>query len=236
MALCEPSVSLAPHMLATMVDLAIVIALAAGAFAGWRKGFIVPLVVQAGALLSLATLYAGPLRGTVPSGAAGIGLGVGAVVLGGSILGAVGGIFVRLVYRFGVLQKMDKVAGIPLGAATAAITLYVALIGTIALDGWLAPLHGPGAIGPQQFAAVEKLAALNPTFSAFADPTMLNSIATAAAKAPIPTDQLAQYDAALGFYEASVRPALLSSKIAPAILALGEHLPVIGQHVAFPTK
>jgi hypothetical protein len=219
-----------------MVDLAIVIALAAGAFAGWRKGFIVPLVVQAGALLSLATLYAGPLQGTVPSGAAGLGLGIGAIVLGSSILGAVGGIFIRLVYRFGVLQRMDKVAGVPLGAATAAITLYVALVGTIALDGWLAPLHGTLTIGPQQLAAVEKLAAVNPTFSAFADPTMLNSISAAAQAAPIPADQLAKYDAALGFYETSVRPALLSSKIAPALLALGEHLPVIGQHVDFPTK
>jgi hypothetical protein len=219
-----------------MVDLAIVIALAAGAFAGWRKGFIVPLLVQAGALLSLAALYAGPLQGSVPAGPAGIGLGIGAVVLGSSILGAIGGIFIRLVYHFGVLQRMDRVAGIPLGVATAAITLYVALVGTIALDGWLAPLHTGLAIGPQQFAAVEKLAAINPTFSAFADPTMLNSIATAAAAAPIPTDQLAKYDAALGFYETSVRPALLSSKIAPAILALGEHLPVIGQHVTLPTK
>jgi hypothetical protein len=219
-----------------MVDLAIVIALAAGAFAGWRKGFVVPLVVQAGALLSLAALYAGPLKGSVPSGAAGLGLGIGAVVLGSSILGAIGGLFIRLVYRFGVLKRMDKVAGVPLGAATAAVTLYVALVGTVALDGWLAPLHGTLAIGPQQLAAVEKLAAVNPTFSAFADPTMLNSIALAAQTAPIPTEQLAKYDAALGFYETSVRPALLSSKIAPAILTLGEHLPVIGQHVVFPTK
>jgi hypothetical protein len=219
-----------------MVDLAIVIALAAGAFAGWRKGFIVPLVVQAGALLGLATLYAGPLQGTVPSCAAGLGLGVGAVVLGSSILGAIGGIFIRLVYRFGVLKRMDKVAGVPLGAATAAITLYVALVGTIALDGWLAPLHGTLTIGPQQLAAVEKLAVVNPALSAFADPTMLNSIAMAAQAAPIPTEQLAKYDAALGFYETSVRPALLSSKIAPAILALGEHLPLIGQHVVFPTQ
>lgn len=92
-----------------MVDLAIVIALAAGTFAGWRKGFIVPLVVQAGALLGLA--------------------------------------------------------------------------------------------------------ATNPTFSAFADPTMLDQITAVAAKAPIPTEQLAKYDA-----------------------TLGEHLPVIGQHVVFPTK
>lgn len=228
--------SLAPPMLAAMVDLAIVIALAAGAFAGWRKGFIVPLVVQAGALASLAAVYAGPLQGTVPSGVAGLGLGVGAIVLGSSILGAVGGIFIRLVYRFGVLQRLDKVAGIPLGAATAAITLYVALVGVLALDGWLSPLHGTLAIGPQQLAAIEKLAAVNPTLSAFADPTTLSSIATEAAKAPIPTDQLAKYDAALGFYEVSLRPALLSSRIAPAILAVGEHLPVIGQHVDFPTK
>ncbi len=228
--------SIDPHMLATMVDLAIVIALAAGAFAGWRKGFIVPLVVQAGALASLATLYAGPLQGTVPSGAAGLGLGIGAVVLGSSILGAIGGIFIRLIYRFGVLQRMDKVAGIPLGAATAAITLYVALVGTIALDGWLSPLHGTLAIGPQQLAAVQQVAALNPALSAFADPSMLNTIAIAAATAPIPADQLSKYDAALGFYEESVRPALLTSKIAPALLAIGEHLPVIGQHVVFPTK
>ena len=219
-----------------MVDLAIVIALAAGAFAGWRKGFIVPLIVQAGALVGVATLYAGPLQGTVPSGVAGMGLGIGAVVLGSSVLGAVGGILVRLVYRFGVLQRFDKVAGIPLGAATAAITLYVALVGVIALDGWLAPLHGTAAIGPQQMRAVQALAATNPTLAAFADPTMLNEMATAATKAAIPTDQLAKYDAALGFYETSVRPALLSSRIAPALLAIGEKLPVVGQHVDFPTR
>jgi hypothetical protein len=223
-------------MLPAMVDLAIVIALAAGAFAGWRKGFIVPLIVQAGALLGLATLYAGPLQGAVPSGVAGMGLGVGAIVLGSSILGAVGGMLVRLVYRFGVLQRFDKVAGIPLGAATAAITLYVALIGVIALDGWLSPLHGTGAIGPQQLKAMQALAAANPTLAAFADPTMLNEMAVAAAKAAIPADQLAKYDAALGFYETSIRPSLIASRIAPAILALGEKLPVVGQHVVLPTK
>ena len=219
-----------------MVDLAIVIALLAGAFAGWRKGFIVPLVIQAGALLSLAALYAGPLQGSVPSGVTGMGLGIGAVVLGSSILGAVGGIFVRLVYRFGLLKRFDKVAGIPLGAATAAISLYVALVGVIALDGWLAPLHGTEAIGPGQLAAVQKLAAVNPTLAAFADPTMLNEMAAVAAKTAIPADQLAKYDAALGFYESSVRPALLTSRIAPALLALGEKLPLVGQHVDFPTK
>jgi hypothetical protein len=221
-------------MLPPMVDVAIVVALAAGAFAGWRKGFIVPLVVQAGALLSLATLYAGPLQGSVPSGTTGIGMGIGALVLGSSILGAVGGMLVRIVYRFGILQRFDKVAGIPLGAATAAITLYVALIGVLALDGWLSPLHGTGAIGPQQMAAVQALAAKHPALAAFADPSMLSELAASAAKSAIPADQLSKYDAALGFYETSLRPALLTSKIAPALLAIGEKLPFIGQHVIFP--
>ena len=223
-------------MLPAMVDLAIVIALAAGAFAGWRKGFIVPLIVQAGALLGIATLYAGPLRSTVPSGLTGMGLGIGAIVVGSSLLGAVGGILMRLVYRFGVLRRFDKVAGVPLGAATAAVSLYVALVGVIALDGWLAPLHGTSAIGPQQLAAVQALAATNPALAALADPTTLNELATAAAKSAIPPDQLAKYDAALGFYETSVRPALLTSKIAPALLAVGEKLPLVGQHVVFPTQ
>ena len=219
-----------------MVDLAIIVALIAGALAGWRKGFVVPLIIQAGALLSLGALYAGPFQSAVPSGISGIGLGIGALVIGSSLLGAIGGFLVSVVYRIGVLKRLDKVAGIPLGAATAAVTLYVALVGVITVDGWLGPLNGTLAIGPQQLASVQKLASLNPTLSAFADPTSLNMLATAAAKAPIPTEELGKYDAALGFYENSLRPALLSSKLAPALLGLGERLPVVGQHVDFPTK
>ena len=44
-----------------MVDLAIIAAVTLGAFAGWKKGFIIPLIVQAGALLGMAAVYAGPL-------------------------------------------------------------------------------------------------------------------------------------------------------------------------------
>ena len=172
----------------------------------------------------------------MPSGIAGAGLGIGALALASTLFGVVGRVLVSLIHRFGVLKRFDKVAGVPLGAATAALTVYVALVGVVTLDGWLAPLHGGLAIGPQQLAAVQKLAALNPTLGAFADPTTLNTLVTAATKAPIPTDQLAQYDAALGFYENSVRPSLVGSKLAPLLLSAGENLPVIGQHVDFPTK
>lgn len=219
-----------------MVDLAIVVAIAAGAFAGWQRGFIVPLVIQAGALLSLAALYAGPLNGVVPSGFAGLGMGAAALVLGSSILGAIGGAFTSLVYRIGVLKRFDKAVGIPLGAATAAVSLYVALVGLVALDGWLAPLHGKLAIAPADIVAIEQIAAANPSLGVFADPTTLEAVAQAAAKAPIPSVELSQHAAALGIYEDKVRPQLLSSRLAPLLLSLGAQLPLIGRHVELPAK
>lgn len=219
-----------------MADIAIILALAAGAFAGWRKGFVVPLLIQAGVLLSLGAMYAGPLTGAVPSGGAGLGMGIGVLVIASSLIGAVGGMFMRLIYRVGFLGRVDKVAGVPLGAATAAITLYVALIGIIALDGWLGPLHNKTAIGSADLTAVGKLAALNPALGMFADPSTLQELAVTAAKVPIASDQLAKYNAALGLYEQSVRPALLSSKLAPLLLSLGEQLPVIGRHVEMPLR
>lgn len=219
-----------------MADIAIMLAIAAGAFAGWRMGFVVPLLIQAGALLSLGALYAGPFTGVVPSGGAGLGMGLGVLVIGSSLLGAVGRLVMGVIYRFGVLARFDKVAGIPLGAATAAVTLYVALIGVIALDGWLEPLHNKTAIGAADLTAVGKLAALNPALGAFADPTTLQELALTAAKVPIASDQLTKYNAALGIYEQSIRPAILSSKIAPLLLSLGEQLPLIGRHVEMPHR
>ena len=76
----------------------------------------------------------------------------------------------------------------------------------------------------------------NPSLAMFANPTAIQAVADAACKAPIATDQLTKYDAALGVYELQVRPQLLSSRLAPLILSLGEGLPVVGRHVDFPTK
>src|SRR5687767_10973108 len=109
-----------------MADLVIIGAVLFGALAGWRKGFVLPLIALGGALLSIAALYAGPLNGIVPSGTAGLGLGAAALFLGGAVLGRVGGVLVGLVYRFQMLRRIDKVVGIPLGAVTATVAVYVA--------------------------------------------------------------------------------------------------------------
>jgi hypothetical protein len=217
-----------------MADLVIIGAVALGAIAGWRKGFVLPLIALGGALLSIASLYAGPLNGIVPAGTAGLGLGAVALFIGGTVLGRVGGVLVGLVYRVPALRRFDQLVGIPLGAVTAAVAVYVAVLGILAVDGWLSPLHGKATIDVQDIAAVQAVAAVNPSLAMFADPTVLQALATAATSSPLATDQLAKFDATLAFYEQTVRPELLQSRIVPVVLAVGESLPVIGRHAELP--
>jgi hypothetical protein len=219
-----------------MADLVIIGAVLFGALAGWRKGFVLPLIALGGAVLSIAALYAGPLNGIVPSGTAGLGLGAAALFLGGAVLGRVGSALVGLVYRFQVLRRIDKVVGIPLGAVTATVAVYVAVLGTLALDGWLSPLHGKATIDVQDVSAIQALAAANPSLGIFADPAVLQAMATAATSSPVAADQLAKFDATLAFYEQTVRPELLQSRIIPVLLMLGESLPLIGRHAELPTQ
>ena len=221
--------------LARVADIVIIGAVALGTIAGWRKGFVLPLIALGGALLSIASLYASPLNGIVPTGAAGLGLGAVALFIGGAVLGRVGGVLVGLVHRVPALRRLDQVVGIPLGAATAAVGLYVALLGILALDGWLAPLHGKATIDVADIAAVQAIAAANPSLALFADPAVLRALTTAATSSPVASDQLAKFDATLAFYEQTVRPELLQSRILPAMLSLGESLPVIGRHAELPT-
>ena len=219
-----------------MADLLIIGAILFGALAGWRKGFVLPLIALGGALLSIATLYAGPLNGILPAGSAGLGLGAAALFLGGAVLGRVGGVVVGLVYRFQILRRIDKAVGIPLGAATATVAVYVAVLGVLALDGWLSPLHGKATIDAKDIAAVQALAAANPSLAMFAEPVMLTAMASAATSSPLAAEQLSKFDTTLAFYEQTVRPELLKSRILPVLLTLGEALPVIGRHAELPTQ
>ena len=218
-----------------MADIVIVALIVIGALIGFSKGFLLPLVAAGGALLTIALLFAGPANGSLPSGSVGLGAGALALGVGAMLFARIGMVIAGLIHRFGLLQKVDRVLGIPVGAATAAIVVYVALLGTLTLDAWLDPLHGKAAIGTQDIAALQTVAKANPTLSVFASPTMLQALLeSAAAKGPLSGTDLSQADSALGFYEQKVRPELLASRIVPWILAVGEKLPFIGRPATLP--
>ena len=218
-----------------MADIAIVVFVLLGALIGFSKGFVLPLVAVGGALFGMALLFTGPFSGSLPSGTAGLGASAIALGLGAMLFTRVGMFAVGLIHRFGLLKKVDKVLGIPIGMATAAVALYVALLGTLTVDAWLDPIHGKAAIGTQEIAALQVLAKANPVLSVFASPTMLQTLLeSAAAKGPLSDAEVSQADGAIGFYEQTVRPELLQSRILPMLLAVGESLPIIGRHAELP--
>jgi hypothetical protein len=220
-----------------VADIVIVAFILLGALIGFSKGFVIPLLAVGGAVFGIALLFTGPFSGSIPSGTAGLGAGAIALGIGAMLFTRVGMFLVGLIHRFGLLKRVDKVLGIPIGMATAAIALYVALLGTLTVDAWLDPIHGKAAIGTQEIAALQTLAKANPTLSVFANPTMLQALLeSAAAKGPVSGDQLSQADAALGFYEQKVRPELLQSRIVPIVLSVGEKLPVIGRPATLPSR
>ncbi|MEK7862092.1 MAG: CvpA family protein [Chloroflexota bacterium] len=219
-----------------MIDLAVIAAVALGAFVGWRRGFVMPLVAVGTSLVGLYALYAGPGAGMVPSGAAGIGLGVLLITVAGSLVGRVAGMLASLIGRVSVLKAADHTLGLPLGAATALVGVYVALAAVVSFDNVLAPLHGKATVDQAAVAALRATLAANPQFSVMIDASMLDAMASEVATAAIPADQIAKFDATLGFYETTVRPALVGSVLAPILLAVGERAPFVGRHVEFPAK
>ena len=217
-----------------MLDIAIVAVVLLGMAIGWRKGFITPVIAQAGAVLGLWTIYNTPLASNLPSGPVALGAGAAAAIAGGYVLGWIGAFVVRLLSRAKVLRRVDQVAGIPLGAAAAGATVYLSLIGVVTLDGWLAPLHDKTALSQQDIAALQQTIATNPAARAIADPAVLSALAETAAKSPVATEQLAKVSAGISVYDQNVRPQLLGSHLAPLVLSLGEGLPLIGRHVDYP--
>jgi hypothetical protein len=55
-----------------------------------------------------------------------------------------------------------------------------------------------------------------------------------AAVRPLPIAQLGDYAKAINYYEHTLRPELATSVLAPVVLKLGAHLPIIGRHATLP--
>lgn len=217
-----------------MLDLAIVAVVVIGIVVGWRKGFVTPVIAQAGAVLGLWSIYNSPFSGNLPSGPVSLGAGAAGAIAGGYVLGWVGSFLVGLISRFQVFRRLDQLAGMPLGAVAAGASVYLSLVGVVTLDGWLGPLHDKAALSQQDIAALQQIFVANPAARVFADPALLSAMAEAAAKSPIAADQLAKLSGAISIYEHDVRPQVLQSRIAPVVLSLGANLPIIGRHVDYP--
>lgn len=207
-----------------------------GTLAGWRQGFIVPLLTIAGTFIALSSLYTGAGAGFVPSGSLGLGLGLGVAGLATGIVARLGSPVISLVHRVPVFRAGDHTLGAPLGFATAFIGAYLGLTTLLSVDTFLAPLNGKLSVDKTTVAALQTALVADPQYRVIADPAVLDQIAAQVSQVAIPKEELAQYDQVLGFYEDRVRPEILSSRIGPVFVRLGELIPVLGHPVDYPIK
>ena len=207
-----------------------------GALSGWRQGFIVPLLTIAATFFVLADLYTGAGVGVMPSGSLGLGLGLGVAGLATGIVARISSPVMAVVHRVPLVRAGDHTLGLPLGTLTAFVGAYLGLTTLLAVDGFLAPLHGKLAIDAAAVTSLQTALAADPQYRVIADPAVLDQIAAQASQVAIPREELSRYDRMLSFYEDRVRPEILSSRVGPIVVRVGELIPVLGHPVAYPTK
>ena len=219
----------------SLIDVFVVIALVIAAFLGVRQGFITPALTTLGfATVPLLLLSQPELRRSVEAGPGVLIVIILPIVL--AIVGAIIGLRIaRAMRRTFALRVVDEGAGVILYGVLLLLATYIAFGLMVAVDVGLAPLHRLTAVGPGDVTKLDASLRANPVAPALLDPRDLGPLADAAKERPIPIDEIGRYDQRLGLYELVIRPQLVTSRVAPLIVAAGSQIQLGGQVLPMPT-
>ena len=212
------------------LDIAIVAFLAIGVLFGYMRGLIRLLVPELAVIAAAAALYRRPdLVHRIPeigSPALRIFLVLLAVFLVAVILS---GYVTAILHLVPGLRGIDHLAGAGLNLAVGFVTVYSAVVAMVSFDSVVQPINDAVRISAQQVQALRALVKQNPQFSWFIDDAQLARLASEAGPRGVSTADLGYYDFAISGYEHQLRPQLVTSRLVPAVLQVGQRLPIIGR-------
>ena len=218
-----------------LVDLAIVAIIGFGILIGWRNGLVGPLLAEGTFLIGYFVVSRNPgLAALVPPS---IPRPYAVLILPAAVglaVGIVGRMVFQAFFRLPFTRQVDKVLGAVANGGLAFVIVYVVLTGFAGVGAVLNPLLQARSIQSPQVAAMQMLLAQNPQVSAMVPSGELSQLASVSAVRPVPIAQLGQYAHVIDYYERSLRPQLATSTLAPLVLRIGAHLPIIGRHVTLP--
>jgi hypothetical protein len=220
-----------------VLDLAIVGVIALGVFIGWRNGLLGPLLAETTFLIGYWIVSTHPaLVAIVPPSIprpyavlllpAAVGLAVG---IGGRML-------LQSLFRLPLTRQLDKSLGAIANGGLAFVIVYVVLLGLVGAGTVLDPIAQVSAVRAPQIAAMRVLMAQNPGAAAVIPAAEFGQLAGATSTRALPIEQLGQYARVIDYYERTLRPQLVNSQLAPLVLRLGSHLPLVGRHATLPRK
>ena len=220
-----------------LIDLGIVVVLAFGVFIGWKNGLIAPLLAEGTFLI--AYLIASRYPGLVAILPASIPRAYAVLILPAVIaliVGVLGRTAFRAAFRLPFTRQVDKLLGAVGNGAVAFVIVYAVLLGLVGAGTVLNPLAQVTSIQPTQITAMRFLLAANLQAAAMVPSSELSQLASVASLRPLPISALGQYASVINYYEQTLRPQLSSSALAPIVLRIGAHLPIIGRQATIPKK
>ncbi len=216
-----------------IIDIAVVVTLLIAVWIGYQKGVVQPLLVEIfflGALVAIVRdrqaytnamahyLHANPVLDVF--------LALIVAVVAGFIGGQLGG----MVHRMPVVRGVDGFLGVFLHAAVVVLVAYFLLSALVTFDKAFSPTVSAATLTLQQVNSLAGQIQSNPITASLVDTRDLTKL-KAQAKQPggarIAT--VPQLDQLQSIYEQFLQPQLASSRTAPYIMRVGQHIPLIGR-------
>jgi hypothetical protein len=215
-----------------IIDIFVVLMVFGAGFVGFQKGFIQPLLAEVLFLGSLLVLLDNrdtyvAFMSTVFHANALFAVVVALIIA--SVLGYAGVRVGGIIHRMPSVRGWDGFAGVFVQALFAILFLYWLFSAMIVLDTMVAPSVNNAALTLAQARSLQKELESNSLTAPLADNQDFRALLN---KAPKPggahiTDAV-QLNQVGTFYQDVFRPQLQSSRLAPWVMRIGQHIPFVG--------
>jgi uncharacterized membrane protein required for colicin V production len=229
-----------------IIDVIVVLVLIVALIIGYQKGVIQPLMAEIfffGTILLIFRFhdqYTTKMHDILHLNAV---IAVFVALILAVVLGAVGGAIGGAFHRLEAIRGIDGLLGVVVHVLVTLVVIYLGISALVTLDNAFEPALKSASLTLKQVNQLESTILSNPITSAMVSKADMQSLKTAATKS-----SGAHLDAIVGIHQLQqiytdfLQPQLHSSRSAPVILSIGQHLPVVGRvkpsdlHTASPAR
>jgi hypothetical protein len=216
-----------------IIDILIVLVVIGAAWLGFQKGLVQPFLAE---LLALGTIlvilhnrtaFLGFTQALFHANAV---LAVFMALVIAVVMGYLGARLGGAIHRMPVVQGVDGFFGLGVQVLLAIAFCYVLISGIIVMKVAFTPVTGP-TVNASQLTALERELASNPFTSSAVDEQDLQSFdGQAARQGGVRVADLPGIGQLEGIYRDLLQPQAAGSRLAPAVMSVGRHIPGLGHY------
>jgi uncharacterized membrane protein required for colicin V production len=215
-----------------IIDIVVVLVLIVSLIVGFQRGVIQPLLAEIfffGTLLAVFRFhdqYTTEMQKYLHFNAV---LAVFVALIIAVVMGAIGGAIGGAFHRLESIRGIDGLLGVVVHGLVTLVVIYLAISALVTLDNAFEPALKTASLTLAQVNTLESEILSNPITSAMVSKSDLAALKAAGAKASgAHLDSVAGIHQLQQIYTDFLQPQLHSSRTAPVILSIGQHIPVVG--------